>query len=183
MLNNQLAAGGINFDRRTLRRSFPIHADAPCSVRLTMFGHAHANSSKRGSFGFSWTPAATMQKPAFIASPLRRQYDPEVKAAIWRSREVDLIGVHRHHKPAGVVFIRPPSKPTCPLLRRMPQKTQAAFSPPRPNEFKFIPRAPSRISGWVSDMFPHWASYVGWCVCHIRIPTENPPTAPVPHRA
>ena len=26
-------------------------------------------------------------------------------------------------------------------------------------------------------MFPHWASYVGWCVCHIRIPTENPPTA------
>ena len=62
-----------------------------------MFGHAHANSSKRGSFGFSWTPAATMQKPAFIASPLRRQYElePEVKAAIWRAREleVDLIGV------------------------------------------------------------------------------------------
>ena len=57
-----------------------------------MFGHAHANSSKRGSFGFSWTPAATMQKPTFIASPLRRQYDPEVKAAIWRAREVDLIG-------------------------------------------------------------------------------------------
>ena len=57
-----------------------------------MFGHAHANSSKRGSFGFSWTPAVTMQKPAFIPSPLRRQYDPEVKAAIWRAREVDLIG-------------------------------------------------------------------------------------------
>jgi len=47
-----------------------------------MFGHAHANSSKRGSFGFSWTPAVTMQKPAFIPSPLRRQYDPEAKAAI-----------------------------------------------------------------------------------------------------
>ena len=57
-----------------------------------MFAHAHANSSKRGSFGFSWTPAATMQKPAFIASPLRRQYEPEVKGAIWRAREVDLIG-------------------------------------------------------------------------------------------
>ena len=31
-------------------------------------------------------------------------------------------------------------------------------------------------------MFPHWASYVGWCVCQVPIPTENPPTAPVPHR-
>ena len=58
-----------------------------------MFGHAHANSSKRGSFGFSWTPAVTMQKPAFIPSPLRRQYEPEVKAAIWRAREVHLTGV------------------------------------------------------------------------------------------
>ena len=31
---------------------------------------------------------------------------------------------------------------------------------------------------WVADMFPHWGSYVGWGVCHIRIPTERPPTAP-----
>ena len=170
-------------DRRTPSRSFRINSDAPCSVRLTMFAHAHANSSKRGSFGFSGTRTATMQKPNPIPSLIRRQYEPEVQAAIWRSREVDLNGVHRHHKPAGVVFIRPPSKPTYPLVRRMPQKTQPAFSPPRPNEFKFIPRAPSRISGWVSDMFPHWASYVGWCVCLVPIPTENPPTAPVPHRA
>jgi hypothetical protein len=33
-----------------------------------------------------------MQKSAFIASPLRRQHDPEVEAAIWRAREVDLMG-------------------------------------------------------------------------------------------
>ena len=56
-----------------------------------MFAHAHANSSKRGSFGFSGTPAATMQKPAFIASLREEQQKPEVKGAIWRSREVDLI--------------------------------------------------------------------------------------------
>jgi hypothetical protein len=56
-----------------------------------MFGHAHANSSKRGSFGFSGTPAATMQKPAFIASPLRRQYEPEVKGAIWTKHLFDVI--------------------------------------------------------------------------------------------
>ena len=31
---------------------------------------------------------------------------------------------------------------------------------------------PSRISGQVSDMFPHWASDMGWCVCHICIPTS-----------
>ena len=58
-----------------------------------MFGHAHANSSKRGSFGFSWTPAATMQKPAFIASPLRRQYKPEAKAAIWTKHLFDVIAL------------------------------------------------------------------------------------------
>ena len=92
VLNNQLAARGINFLRRTLCRSLPIQSDARCSITLTMFGHAHANSSKRGSFGFSWTPAATMQKPAFIASPLCRQHDPEVKARKSRAHEVDLIG-------------------------------------------------------------------------------------------
>ena len=100
--------GGINLERRTPSRSFRINSDAPCSVRLTMFAHAHANSSKRGSFGFSGTRTATMQKPNPIPSLIRRQYEPEVQAAIWRSREVDLNGVHRHHKPAGVVFIRPP---------------------------------------------------------------------------
>jgi len=56
-----------------------------------MFAHAHANSLKRGSFGFSGTRAAFMQKPAFIASLREEQQKPEVKGAIWRSREVDLI--------------------------------------------------------------------------------------------
>ena len=146
VLNNQLAARGINFLRRTLCRSLPIQSDARCSVRLTMFGHAHANSSKRGSFGFSGTPKPRTPKPAFIPSPLRRQYAAIWRAAIWRSREVNLTSVHRHHKAAGVLFIRPPSKPTCPLVRRMPQKTQPAFSPPRANGFKFIARSPRRIS-------------------------------------
>ena len=115
-----------------------------------------------------------MQKPNPIPSLIRRQYEPEVQAAIWRSREVDLIGVHRHHKPAGVVFINPPSKPTCPLVRRMPQQTQPAFSPPRPNRNELTARRPSRILPRGLDMFPHWASYVGWGVCHICISTENP---------
>ena len=92
-LGIQTATRHINFARRTLGRSLRIRSHARCSNTLTMFGHAHANSSKRGSFGFSWALAATMQKPAFIASPLRRQHDPEVEAAICTAREVHLTGV------------------------------------------------------------------------------------------
>ena len=50
-LGIQFATRHINFRRRTLGRSLRIRSHAPCSVRLTMFAHAHANSSKRGSFG------------------------------------------------------------------------------------------------------------------------------------
>ena len=78
-------------------------------------------------------------------------------------------------KSPGVVFIRAPSKPACVLVCPMPQKTQRAFSPLRPSGFNLIARPPSRISGRVSDMFPHWGSYVGWGVYHICIPTERPP--------
>ena len=56
-LGIQFATRHINFLRRTLSRSEPIRSHARCPITLTMFGHAHANSSKRGSFGFSWTPS------------------------------------------------------------------------------------------------------------------------------
>ena len=40
-----------------------------------------------------------MRKPAFIALLCRRQYDPEVQAVIWRSREVDLIATPHLNTP------------------------------------------------------------------------------------
>ena len=68
-------------------------------------------------------------------------------------------------------------------IRHTTHTAPLAFSPPRTNRLNLTARRPSRILPRVSHMFPHWASYVGWCVCHSRIPTENPPTAPVPHQA
>ena len=56
--------GGINFDRRTPSRCFPISSDAPCSVRLTMFAHAHAHSSKPALSAYYWTPSSSTATPA-----------------------------------------------------------------------------------------------------------------------
>ena len=78
-----------------------------------MFGRGPEPGSKRASEGFYQTPSTTMQKLALMAYPLCRQYDPEAKAAIWRSHEVDLIGVCRRHQSSEFAFLCVSSTPAC----------------------------------------------------------------------
>ena len=100
-LNNQLRDLVVAILSHTWYKFCPANSLPffPNPLTRAMFNQTHNVRPRSREFiearvlGFSWTPAATMQKPAFIASPLRRQYEPEVKGAIWRAREVDLIAV------------------------------------------------------------------------------------------
>ena len=149
-----------------------------------MFERGHGNSSKPAYKGFPWTPAATMQKPALIALPLRRQYDPESQG-----RDLEISRTRPNWRPMKPPVLRVGSL-MCIIKFRVPRVSSGLpVQPPsvQPPEARWstiycMRNARVEVRPEFRICSPIGALTWAWGACCVR-PPRSPPTAPVPHQA